>query len=240
MKRWIPLLLSGFLYPTPSVADITLHYGPDGRSTNAILIEADDHGHIRATTEVDSSSGAPPGMQYFVDGDRAYMIDHTPRGPALARMEDVLAMAGEGRGHGDGLPGLSPPPSMTFRASPHGTARVGQWDGNLFWVERVPPNPHDPPSQVVISNDPSLARYGYAPLRITELQTRLLMVVLGIADDAGNQRMVHDLLAGGLLLRESDLYRLDRLSTDPIPPERFLINGPVLTRAQLRALHPAR
>lgn len=237
MRRWIPVLLSAFLCSTPAFADVTLHYAPDGHGSTGYLIEADDHGHIRSTTEVDTSDGTPPGMQLLLDGDQAYMIDHTPRGPALARIEDVLALVVEARTRRDTGPARPAPRPMRFRVSPHGTERVGQWNGNLYWVEAVPSTPHDTPGQTIISDDAALLRYAAIVERVMLVQVRLLSAVLGLPVSPENDRMMHDLWAGGLLLRQAEAYRLDRLSTDPIPAERFIVSGPVLTRDQLRALH---
>jgi hypothetical protein len=60
---------------------------------------------------------------------------------------------------------------------------------------------------------------------------------LGAPEDVAYDRMFHDLLAGDLFLRQGQVYRLERLSTDPVPAERLIVEGPVLTRDQLRALH---
>jgi len=237
MRRWTLFAVSILLGPAPAFADVTLHYAPDGQGSTGYLIEADDHGHIRATTEVDTSDDTPPGMQLLLDGDQAYMIDRTPRGPALVRIEDVLALAAEARMRRDTGPARPAPRPMRFRVSPHGTERVGQWNGNLYWVESVPPTPHDTPGHTIVSNDPALLRYAPIAERVMFLQVRLLSAVFGLPVSAENEHMMHDLWGGGLLLRQADSYHLDRISTDPIPAERFAIGGPVLTRDQARALH---
>jgi hypothetical protein len=84
-----------------------------------------------------------------------------------------------------------------------------------------------------MSTDPALAAPGRIALRVMETQIRLADVVMG-EDPPEFTTRLRELHGRGAPLRIVGLYRLEGLSTDPVPASRFELPGPVLSREQLR------
>jgi hypothetical protein len=228
--RLLPLLLmiSAFTSAAPAFADVTLRYAPEEPSTLGLVIEADDQGHIRAV-----GSG---GVDLIFRDDDVFMVQRTQNGPAVARFEDVIALATEARAT-SGVEQIFTPRTLHVEFQPHGTQRIGDREGELFQVMQVSAATDGPPGEFVLSRDPELQRWAATVSKVLDVQERMIGAVIGIDLDEESRRAGNAIYATGLMLRISRLYRLNAVDTAPIAPERFTLPGPILTRDQLRALH---
>ena len=222
------ILLMGLLSAAPAQADVTLRYEPEAPSTLGLVIEADDLGHIRAV----GSGGVD---LIFRDGD-VFMLQATPDGPAVARLEDVLALAAEARAT-SGISTLFAPETRHVEYRAGGSQRVGDREGELFQSMAVQAEPGGGQSELVLSRDPALQRWAEAVGRVMDVQERIIEAIIGVGIDEESRRAANALFRTGLMLRISRLYRLNGVDTAPIVQERFALPGPILTREQLRALH---
>ena len=212
----------------PAQADVTLRYVPDGQGgMNSLVVEADEHGNARA--EVNGS------FVFLIRGSETYLVRETPTGPAVARLADALAIAAEGRAHPNGRPVLHVR-RQPVTVTPHGQEQVGAWTGQLYRFETTPPAAGSSARALVVSTDPALARLGPIVEQVMMVQIRMFQAALGVDPDPEEDRQMHAVLGQGLMLRSSDFIRLERLSWDPLPPDRLALPGPILSRDQLRAL----
>jgi hypothetical protein len=227
MRAYISALVL-FALAAPAAADVTLRYGPDGtQGLTGLVVEADDHGNVRA-----EANGS---LLFLIRGTDIYLVQQTPTGPAVARLADALALAAESRAQPNRGPVLHVR-RQPFTIVPHGSERVGEWNGAAYRLETVPSASGTPARVLVVSADPALARLAPIMEQVLMVQTRLFQAALGVDPDPTEDRQMHELLGRGLILRSSDFVRLERLTTEPVPAERFALPGPMLSRDQLRAL----
>lgn len=111
---------------------------------------------------------------------------------------------------------------------------IEHWKGSS-----VPPDRNSEPGQSVLSSDPALGTWAPVVSRVLDAQGRLLEVVFNKRVDDASRQAANALYDSALMLRINHLYRLGAIDTAPIPPERFALPGPILTREQLRALAAA-
>lgn len=220
--RLLHILLLLIAIAQPASAAVTLRYVADEPSTLAMVIEADDAGNIRADN--------PNGQSLMILGSEIYMILPPRYDGAVVRLEDAIALAAEMR------VAVGPPPGPErSRIVERGPQRIGQWDGTLYWIEPLPPVGERLRSEIVIASDPALRAAGRAFLQVEEAQGRLAMAAFGNPQtDYG--ALARGLFERGLMLRIEGRYRLESLSEAPIPPERFRLPGPVLSRDEYREL----
>jgi hypothetical protein len=227
MRAFVRLLLL-FAVAAPARADVTLHYAPDGPgSTNRLVVEADDHGNARV--EANSS------LFLLIRDGETYVVRDTPNGAAVARLSDVLAILAESRAQRGGMAGFRATREH-FTITPHGTERVGEWNGMRYDLEAVPRAAAHSARALVVSSDPALARLAPVMEQVLAVQQQLFQAALGMDPDPAGDRQMHELLGRGLLLRSSDFVRLESMTTRPLSPDRLALPGPVLSRDQVRAL----
>jgi hypothetical protein len=226
MRAFIPAIFL-LAFAAPAQADVTLRYAADGQNMNSLVVEADDHGNVRA--EANAS------LVFLIRGGETYLVRETPTGPAVARLADALAIATESHAHPTGGIALHVR-RQRFTVVPHGQERVGEWNGAAYRLETVPPATGGSARVMVVSTDPALAPLALIMEEVMMVETRLFQAALGVAPDPEEDRQMHELLGRGLILRSSDYVHLDRLTRDPVPAERLALPGPILSRDQLRAL----
>ena len=229
MRFLSSLGLLGLLLSAPAAADVTVRYAPDPPSNRALLVEADGHGRIRAETG--------PGELFIMRDGVTYVVTPGEEGPRVSRLEDFLVIATEAasafrRSH----PMHTTPPEMHYRLSEGGPQSVGIWPGTRVDVVEV--GSRHPQSNVewVTSSDPALAEAGRAANWVFETQSRILATVIWNPSELIS--LLRQLRDRGAPLLLGGQYRLESLGSAPVPAGRFELPGPVLSRAQLRALQP--
>jgi hypothetical protein len=206
----------------PAFAAVTLRYAPDSEGGLGRVIEADDAGNIRA----ESSNG----QMLMILGSEIYLVMPARYDGAVIRLEDALALAAELR------VAVGPPPAPArHRIVERGPQRIGQWEGTLYWIDPLPPVGQELRSEIVIANDPALRAAGRAFIQVEEAETRLFNAAFG-NPPTDYVTLVRGLFDRGLMLRIAGRYRLEGVSGSAIPPERFRLPGPVLSRDAYRAL----
>ena len=130
-------------------------------------------------------------------------------------------------------------PSMPsgYTLNDRGTETVGQWRGTLYAI-RPAGGTGDAASgnsdlELVVTDDPALARAGRAARPLFETLLRLTAMAFGreppqLIDHA------RDVLARGAVLRMTRRFVLQDVAEGPIASSRFDLPGPVLSRDALR------
>lgn len=258
MRLWLPILaLAALGLSSPALADVTARYGGTGKYAPTMSIAVAESGQVRAEAGTPNNPGERvvlirrEGVDYFSAADA--------QGRFVARTGDLFALANEmirtvmSQNAGAGIRVLA---DTRIEIAEGGMETVAGRQGRLYRITQVaPPAPRPaaaqagedaedehapapmPPLEIVISEDPALAPVGREMVRLFDSANGLVDAVMGTRPALVGQ--IRELLARGTLIRFAGEFRLRNVSTDPIAASAFLLPGPVLTRAQLRARMPA-
>lgn len=191
----------------PAAAAVTVRYAPEAPDAPSLVIEADDNGNVRAE---DSN-----GQLLIIRGSETWVSAPPAQDRVMVRMEDAIAVAREAQVAG-------PAVQIRHQVIERGSVRVGQWQGQVFWIDPVPPASQAIRTEYVISADPALAEAAraYARMEAAYAEPAAAMFANGrLPTDFAAQRAA--LLARGLTLRVTGFRRLESVTEGPIPLARF-------------------
>jgi hypothetical protein len=222
--RRLPIFAACLLsLPAPASGDVTIQYVPVGNSNQHVTIEADAAGNIR--------SEAGPGQVFLIRADGQVFLAVPGDETEFARMDDYVALL-EAHRRANPNPNNAPQRPAHYVLETRGEEQVGQWRGVRYVVAQAGPHDRDLDQDAVISADPALAEAGRAAARLFEVQGRALSAAFG-AGQPERARLLTDLYGRGLALRVSIIFRVESVSTDPVPAGRFAIPAPLLSREEL-------
>lgn len=214
---------------SPAAADVTVRYAPGREGGQALVIEADDQGRVRA-------EGGRGQLIIIRDGE-IYMTPPTEEDVFAARLEDFFAVGAElfNRMLGEGLRVTRP---TGYGLNERGPEMVGAWRGTLYSIdpEGAADGPGSAPEglELVVSSDPALAPATRATSQVFTALIRTFALAFGGAP-ADLSAHAQDVLGRGAVLRLDRQFRLESVAEGPVAATRFDLPGPVLSRDQLRA-----
>lgn len=227
----LPFLIamaSVVLAASPATADVTVRYAPGSDAGQSLVIEADDAGRVRA-------EGSRGQLIIIRDGE-TYMSPPAGEGRFAARLEDFFAVGAEmfNRLLGEGMQVTRP---SGYTLTTRGPETVGQWQGTFYSIDPEGGAPDADAAgrglELVVSSDPALSAAGRASGQVFGALIRTLAMAFGGAPAALGEH-AEDVLGRGTVLRMDRQFRLESVSTGPVPASRFDLPGPVLSREQLR------
>jgi hypothetical protein len=164
-------------------------------------------------------SGPQPNMQIVGRVDDAFAIGAqlaapVLQGPARATVQSVM--------------------SQRVEITPVGPETVSGIQGNLYRIVIVAGETRSPPLEVVVATDPRLAPIGHEFVRMVE-SVRPTVLAVG-----GGEPQIYTALRGmaglGAPLRFGNEFRIESVSTDDVPDERFTLPAPAMSREQLQQI----
>jgi hypothetical protein len=242
------------LAAAPAQADVTARYGGPGKYSETFSIAVDEAGQVHA--EAGRPNQADQRVVMITRGGIGYFSAADAQGRFVVRQDDMLAVAGEvirSAVPEAARAALGSVAQARFEIAEGGIETVGGRQGRVYTLRAImPPAPvpasahggdgtddpdaPPPPFEIVISEDPALAPVGRELARLFASGAPIFEALLGRMPEAVTQMQA--LLARGTPIRLGDAYRLSGVSAAPIPDSAFVLPGPVLTRAQLRARAP--
>ena len=254
MRR--PLLLAaiaGCLLAPPALADVTVRYkavlpgsAPENVRQNppTLTVSADGAGQARLEMAAPGTpAGAgdrPPSVALITREGVGYAALAAPGGAMqiVARMEDVLALAGQFatpliRG-GSLQDGARQAMQQRVEIHPVGPETVNGVRGNLYRVVMVTGDTRSPPLEIVVATDPRLVPIGQEFARLAESARPTVVSLLGGEPQAF--AAFRGLMALGAPLRLGNEMRIDSVSTEDVPDSQFALPGPVMSREQLQQM----
>lgn len=252
MRR--PLLiaaLAGTLLATPALADVTVRYRavlPEGAPANVrenpptMTVSADGAGQARMEMSAPGGPAGGAGQPGFALISREGVTYLSANGPQpgmqiITRMDDAMAVISQVARpllQGSARDGLRQVMQQRVEITPVGPEIVSGVRGNLYRVAVVMGETRTPPVEIVVATDPRLAPVGQAFSGLFESMRPMVTSLLGGEPQA---YMAMRGLAGlGAPLRIGNHVRLESVSTEDVPDNRFAVPGPVLTRDQLQQI----
>jgi hypothetical protein len=169
-------------------------------------------------------------------GDNVFIrrggVDHVVltdgAGTFSARIEDLLALIGEGQGQA--AIGTKPHAQPEYALTAGASETVSGVKGTI-WKAHPREIPSFTSAEAVIADDPALAALGKG----LAMQTGFSIRRNGPPGGPGNlEKAMLDLFGKGLVLRYGRILRLERIEKGPIPAAAFELPLPVLDKAALK------
>lgn len=235
MRFHLPVIgLIALFIAAPALADVTLRYAPGPGGGPRLTIEADDAGRVRA-------EGANGQVMIIRDGE-IYLIpprpDRAPDGVVVVgRLEDFAAVTMEMLQRLMGEGALFPA-SSGYTLDERGTETVGSWQGAVYAIAPDGVDETSGPAgralELVVSEDPALAAGRRPSQQVFGALVRMIGMAFG-GDPPALIAQAAGVLARGTALRLDREFQLESIAEGPVPPARFDLPGPVLSREALRA-----
>lgn len=213
----------------PAQADTVIRYELAQHPGRPLVIQADGAGHVRA----DNGDGQTLILR---DGEIYALLPNPDGGVTVARFADFMGVMLDVFRQMFGAGAFSELPAAHFTATAHGRETVGQWQGTRHTIDPAGPGGEAGDSvDVVVSEDPALAPAGRPVAQVFGALMRAVFIALG-AEQPELATLADQTFARGLVLRLNQTHRLTGIAEEEVAPERYALPGPVLDRAQLRAL----
>jgi hypothetical protein len=252
----MPLLaLAALGLSSPACADVAARFAGSGKYAPTMSIAVADGGRARA------EAGTPnqprervvlitrEGVSYLVTNDASgrfvgrlddfyAIIEETIRSTMPARARDAMRHLAEASVEivPGGLETIAGRQGRVYTITAHLPPSLSPAAAQSDDDAEAEPVPALPPVEIVISQDPELTPVGREMARLFDGSTPVIAATLGAMPPAVAQ--IRELIGRGTMIRFADAIRLRSVSTDALPDSAFVLPGPVLTRAQLRARAP--
>ena len=209
-----------------AAADTTLRYAVPDNPKQTFTIEAASEGRLRVEDEFGQVMLTRDGVTYLI-------FSPPSGGRAVTRLDDYLAVGAELRARmlEDGFLSRDDPTRYAPRQTGTSTRTVGSWQGHVYEIGPVEDSGLD--REIVISTDPALAEVrplAVAAFEALERRKRAIMIY-----PEPVVRWTSETLSRGMPISYDGLD-LQSIGREPIPPDRFEVPQPLLSRDQLRAL----
>lgn len=224
MRRLAPFMLWLLLatLPQPALADITAEYYVWGPIGPTMKVQVAHNGDARLELGGHLAAIRRNGVMYLVRGDR--------RGPFVVRKDEFDRI--EAQLERDRGPLVSDAEMEGARIVEAGEETVGGRRGTVLLIQGPGERGGDPETAFVVSEDPDLRPVG-------EVVGQFFGGPGGPIPMPGLDRIA-DIFARGTLIRMWVLLRLERTSSERIPPTAFDLPGPIVSGEEARSrLGPA-
>ncbi|RYE03281.1 MAG: hypothetical protein EOP61_05280 [Sphingomonadales bacterium] len=203
----------------PALADVTARYAA---GKDVVTVEVADSGNWRVDYPGSFSIIRRDGVDYI-----ALLFGPAPK---VARLDEVMAATGAGRGAEPPVPPMLRDMKLTVTAN--GEAVIAGRKALLWNLVPVVPSEAASPKdilEVAVSADPELAPVGAVFRHVAEV---LLPLFGPLLPESGFAERVRELLAKGTPLRAGKKFELQSLDSAIIDPKRFDLPAPPVSAAE--------